>query len=86
MLPDVVHLRSIEQTECFMCSLKSLIDGPSSTLTRRRKGSKTLVATHPFAILAGGHQCSFDASASDNSEVGDRARIRLDSSSEPFVD
>jgi hypothetical protein len=45
---DVLHLRYIEQTVCFMFLLKSLIDGPSSTLTRRRNGSKTVDATHPF--------------------------------------
>jgi hypothetical protein len=48
---DVLHLRYIEQTECFMFLLKCPIDGPSSTLTGCRKRSKTVDATHPYQLF-----------------------------------
>jgi len=39
--PDVLHLRHVEQTECFMFCLKCLSDRPSGN-SRRRQGSKTV--------------------------------------------
>ena len=53
---DVLHLRHIKQTECFMFVLKRLIDGPSSISRRRRNGSKAVDATHPSEALSRAEQ------------------------------
>jgi hypothetical protein len=45
---DVLQIGYLKQTECFMLLLKSPIDGPCITLTRTRKISKTVFATHPY--------------------------------------
>jgi hypothetical protein len=64
----VLDLGYVEQPECFMSLLKSLIDGSSSTSTSRRKGSKTVDATHPdgqIIILCVSWYTSFKLSLRD---------------------
>jgi len=48
---DVLHPWHVEQTECFMFLWKSLINGPSSNSSKRRKGLKTEDATHPLVTV-----------------------------------
>jgi hypothetical protein len=60
---DVLHLRYIEQTECFMFLLKCPIDGHSSALTGCRKRSKrrcntSLAITTLGAIMSVCAKCS----------------------------
>jgi len=44
---DVLQIRRLEQTECFMLLLNCPIDGPCSTFDQNTQSSKTVFATHP---------------------------------------